>query len=206
MTGSSNMRIVLSAALLIGAAMAADIKRGVIGPDDTVTITALNVEEVSKAWRVGSTGELNLPMVGRFEAAGKTAEQLQVEIADRLKQYVRNPQVTVFVSDFKSHPVTISGAVEKPGTLQLERPMPLFAVLAQAGGVKDAGPTVTISRQTENGEIPFKEARTSADGKFSIVELPVLDVLRGRGDAANIEVHPFDTITVSQEKKPKLVY
>src|SRR5581483_948244 len=81
-----------------------------------------------------------------------------------------------------------------------------FAVLAQAGGVKDAGPTVIVSRPIDHGEIPFKTARTSADGKFSVVELPVQDVLRGQGDAANIEVRPFDTITVSQEKKPRMVY
>jgi len=185
--------------------MAADMRRGVIGPDDTVTIMALNVEEISKAWRVGVTGELNLPMVGRIQAGGKTVEQLEGEISTRLKQYVRDPQVTVFVSDFKSHPITISGAVDKPGTLQVERPTPLFAVLAQAGGVKDAGPTVTITRQMENGEIAYKDARRSPDGKFSIVEVPVQDVLRGHGDAANIEVRPFDTITVSQEKKSKMV-
>jgi protein involved in polysaccharide export with SLBB domain len=38
------------------------------------------------------------------------------------------------------------------------------------------------------------------------VELPVQDVLRGQGDASNIEVQPFDTITVSQVKKPKMVF
>src|SRR3954453_13497454 len=166
------MRMVITAVLMIGSVIAADMKRGVVGPDDTVTIVALNVEEIRKAWRGGVSGEINLPMVGRVQAAGKTVEQLENEISTRLKQYVRDPQVTVFISDFKSHPITISGAVDKPGTLQVERPTPLFAVLAQAGGVKDAGPTVTITRQIENGEISYKGARQSADGRFSIVEVP----------------------------------
>src|SRR5438270_587462 len=128
------MRILLCLALT-GAAIAADAGRGVIGPDDTVTIMALNVEEISKPWHIGPSGELNLPMVGRVKAAGMTAQQLEGEISGRLKQYVRDPQVTVFVSEFKSHPVTVSGAVEKPGVLQVYRPTPLFAVLALAGGV-----------------------------------------------------------------------
>lgn len=200
------MRSVIFAILLAGAAIGADLKRGTIGPDDTVTIVALNVEEISKPWRVGPSGELNLPMVGRVQAAGKTVDELQADIAKKLKTYVKEPQVTVFVSEYKSRPVTVTGAVEKPGTLQLERPAPLFAVLAQAGGIKDPGPTITISRDIANGAIPYKSARQSPDGKFSIVELPVQDVLRGHGDAANIEVRPFDSITVSQEKKPKLVY
>src|SRR5689334_16002731 len=167
--------------VLLAAALAAEVKPGIIGPDDTVTVTALNVEEISKAWRGGPSGDLNLPLIGRVKAAGMTAEQLQNEISTRLKEYVREPQVTVFVSDFKSRPITVSGAVEKPGTVQLERPAALFAVLAQAGGVKDAGPTVTISRNLDHGEIPYKTAHHSPDGRFSIVEAPLQEVLRGQG-------------------------
>ncbi|HLH20620.1 MAG TPA: polysaccharide biosynthesis/export family protein [Bryobacteraceae bacterium] len=200
------MRSVFLMAALLWPALAADLPRGTIGPDDTVTITALNVEEISKAWRVGPSGELNLPMIGRLKAAGLTADQLEAEIATRLKKFVVDPQVTVFVSDFKSHPVTVSGAVERPGVLQLEKPTPLFAVLAQAGGVKDAGPTVTLTRPIENGPIPVAGARDSKDGKYSILELPVEAVLRGNGEDANVEVRPFDSITVSTVKRPRLVY
>jgi len=200
------MRIVLALTAFLCAAAAATVARTVLGPDDSVTIMALNVDEISKQWRIGPSGELNLPMVGRVKAAGMTADQLESEISTRLKQYVRDPQVTVFVSDFKSHPVTVSGAVEKPGILQLERPTPLFAVLAEAGGVKDAGPTVTLTRRVENGLIPVAGARESKDGQFSILELPIEAVLRGNGEAANVEVRPLDTITVSQEKHPRMVF
>lgn len=200
------MKIALAFALILACAFAADLTRTGIGPDDTVTITALNVDEISKSWRIGPTGELNLPMVGRINAAGMTAEQLEQAISDRLKEYVRDPQVTVFVSDFKSHPVTITGAVEKPGILQLERPTPLFAVLAEAGGVKDPGSTVTLSRSTDNGAIAAAGAVTSRDGKYSVLELPIGDVLRGDGPSANVEVHAFDTVTVSQVKHPRLVF
>ena len=49
----------------------------VIGANDSVTIVAINSDEISKTWRVSSTGELDLPMVGRIHAAGLTAEQLE---------------------------------------------------------------------------------------------------------------------------------
>jgi polysaccharide export outer membrane protein len=167
---------------------------------------ALNVDEISKQWRIGPSGELNLPLVGRFKAAGMTADQLEAAISERLKEFVHDPQVTVFVSDYKSHPVTVSGAVEKPGVLQLEKPTPLFAVLAQAGGIKDAGPTVTLTRRVENGPIPVAGARESKDGDYSLLELPIESVIRGNGEAANVEVRPFDTITVSQEKRNRMVF
>src|SRR5438105_14317194 len=109
---------------LAGLALAADVSRGVIGPDDTVTIMALNVEEISKPWHIGPSGELNLPMVGRVKAAGMTAQQLEGEISGRLTQYVRDPQLRVFVSEFKSHPLTVSGAVERPGVLQVDKRTP----------------------------------------------------------------------------------
>src|SRR5436305_1588962 len=102
------MRILLAMSLLAGIIAGSEVNRGRIGPDDTVTISALNVEEISKAWRVGVSGELNLPMVGRVKAAGLTVDQLEAEISSRLKQYVKDPQVTIYVSDFKSHPVTVS--------------------------------------------------------------------------------------------------
>src|SRR5215469_2531860 len=84
---------------------------GVIGPDDTVTIVALNVDEISHPWRVDSEGILTLPMVGRIRVAGMRPPELEKEIVSRLSPYVLTPQVTVFVSDVRSHPVTISGAV-----------------------------------------------------------------------------------------------
>jgi len=200
------MRTLIVFTALLWTASAADTARSVLGPDDSVTIMALNVDEISKQWRIGPSGELNLPLIGRLKAAGMTADQLETAIASKLKEFVRDPQVTVFVSDFKSHPVTVSGAVEKPGVLQLEKPTPLFAVLAQAGGIKDAGPTVTVTRRTEYGVIPVAGARETKDGQFSILELPVESVVRGNGEAANVEVRPFDSVAVSQEKRPHMVF
>ncbi len=200
------MRTVTILCLAVCSLFGSSINRGVIGPDDTVTITALNVEEISKAWRVGADGALTLPMVGRIAASGMSVEQLQGEIATRLKKFVKDPQVTLFVSDFRSHPVTVAGAVEKPGVIQVEGPVSLFSVLVQAGGPKDAGPTVTLTREAENGPIRDSKAVVSRDGKYSTLELPLQDVIRGHGDAASVAVQPFDVVTVSVEKKPKMVF
>ena len=60
-----------------------------IGANDTVTIIALNLDEISKAWRVSSSGDLTLYLVGRIHAAGMTVEELEEEITTRLKSYVK---------------------------------------------------------------------------------------------------------------------
>ncbi len=200
------MRTVVILSMLSAAALGSSLGRGVIGPDDTVTITALNVDEISKPWRVGEDGDLTLPLLGRIPASGMSAEQLQAEISTRLRKFVKDPQVTVFVSDFRSHPVTVSGAVEKPGVIQVEGPTSLFGVLVQAGGPKDAGPTVTLTRYASNGPIHNPKAVESRDGKYSTLQLPLEDVIRGHGEAASVTVQPFDVVTVAKQQKPRMVF
>jgi len=178
----------------------------VIGPEDTITVIALNVEEISKAWRVGPSGDVSFPLVGRLHVAGKTVDEVEREIGERLKQFVKAPEVTVYISEFRSQPVTVSGAVVKPGVILLQGPTMLYSAIVQAGGVKDAGTTVTLTRNLRYGQIPHPDARPSPDSKYSVVELPLADAVRQDKVAGNILLKPSDAIVVSQERLPRLVY
>ena len=177
-----------------------------IQPDDTVTIFALNVEEISRAWRVNSAGELNLPMVGRINVNGIPVSKLEREITERLRQFVKTPYVTVHISEFHSRPVTVSGAVEKPGILQVNGPAALLDILAQAGGAKEGNSTLTLSRPKDSGVIPHPKARLSADNASYVLDLPVRDVLRGSSEDARLLVLPHDSINVSMERRQRLVH
>src|SRR5689334_4584656 len=79
----------------------------VIGPEDSVTIVALNCEEISKTWRVSTSGDLNLPFAGTIAAAGMTPRQLEETVSERLKKILIDPQVTVYVAELRSQPVTV---------------------------------------------------------------------------------------------------
>lgn len=185
---------------------ASRLKSTIIGPADTVTITALNCEEISKTWRVSISGELNLPMIGRVQAAGLTVEQLEQDLTVKLAKFLREPQVSVFVTEFRSQPVTVTGAVEKPGILQLEGPKSLFEVLVMAGGPKDAGATVTIKRGTDHGPLNAPGARTDSEGTYTFADLELAEVTTGRGELANIAIEPYDVITVSHAKAARFVH
>jgi polysaccharide export outer membrane protein len=178
----------------------------VIGPEDTVTIQARDAEEISKAWRVDTSGNLDLPMLGQIKAAERTASELERELAGRLRRYVREPQVTVWISEYRSQPVTITGAVGKAGTLQLQGPRTLFEVMIMAGGPREAGTTVTVTRSTERGPIPYRTARKESDGKYSVVDFDLNEVMNGRSAPANFEVRPYDLITVAPAQQKKLVH
>lgn len=176
----------------------------VIGPEDGVTIVALNADDISKTWRVSSTGELTLPMVGKIHAAGKTTEELEAELTSKLSHYIREPEVTVYISEFRSETVTVEGAVEKPGRLQTEGQKTLLDVLMMAGGTKSPGLTLKVTRDSRYGVIPLPEARKDLDGTSSSAELPVRDVLDAGTPAANLVMQPNDVVYVSTDER--LVY
>jgi polysaccharide biosynthesis/export protein len=178
----------------------------VIGPDDSITIVALNCEQVSKTWRVGTSGDLNLPMAGRIQAAGMTVKQFEETVAERLKKFIIDPQVTAYVSDLRSQPVTITGAVDKPGVYQIAGDKNLFEVLLMAGGPKGAGPTVSLRRSAALGKIGIPGAKEYQDDGYEFVELALADVMSARGDKATMPVLPNDLISVSPAQSQRFVY
>src|SRR5882762_10901057 len=185
---SSPLRF-FAAALLLAAAFASPSTAGaqnsteersgsILGPNDQITIRALDAEEISdKTYRVGSDGDLTVPMIGRLKAVGLTAGQLESELASKLEKYIRHPKVAVTVTEFHSQPVSVIGAVTTPGIVQLQGKKTLVEVISMAGGLKnDAGQSVTITRQKEFGSLPLPGARLDPTGQFSIAELKLKDV------------------------------
>ena len=180
----------------------AGLRDGVIGPNDALNIFVRAAEEITKTWRVGPDGQLNLPLAGTVEAAGKTVDEFERMLTTKLKEFILDPQVTVSIADTRSAPVTIMGAVGTPGTTQLEGRKTLLDVLMAAGGPKDAGPTLTLSRRADQGPIPLPEAHEAEGGKYSVATLNLKDILSARTPAANLIVQPQDVISVSALPPP----
>jgi polysaccharide biosynthesis/export protein len=176
-----------------------------IGPDDTLNVSVLHSEELTGTWRVNATGDLRLPLIGTVKAAGLTVEQFEADITKRIRKFINEPHVSVFMSESRSRPVTVIGAVDRPGTLQLQGRSTLLSVLNMAGGAKEAGPVLTITRDLSNGIIPLEQARTTLDGRYSVAEVNLEEVLSGRGPVAELEVLANDLIRIPQ-KQTRLVH
>lgn len=183
----------------------ASTSSSIIGVDDVLSISVLHGEELSRTWRVNGEGTLRLPFVGTIKAAGLTVDQLESDLRKRLVNYFNDPQVTVTLSEARSKPITVMGAVDRPGALQLQGRNTLFHVINSAGGPKDAGSSITITRDATNGPLELEQARPTADGRYYVAEVPIDDVLSGRGPAASLEVLTNDVISVAS-KQPKLVH
>lgn len=170
----------------------------ILGPNDEITILSLYAEEIAnKTTRITTSGDLNLPLVGRIHVAGMTLEELEVEVADRLKTYYRQPDVAINVVTFKSQPVSVFGYVGSPGLIQLEGKKTLIEVLALAGGLRaEAGSEIKITRKSEWGPIPLPSAKIERD--YSSVELNIRVIENAGRPEENIEILPYDIITVAR--------
>jgi polysaccharide export outer membrane protein len=169
-----------------------------LGPDDQLTVRALDAEEISdKPFRINPSGFITMPLLGRVEAAGLTVEQLEVELTKRLQTYVQDAQVSVTVTEFRSQPVSVIGAVKLPGVVQLQGKKTLLEMLSMAGGLReDSGYSAKVTRSVDWGPIPLPGAQLDATGKFNVGEVPLKEILDARHPEKNILIRPNDVISV----------
>jgi polysaccharide biosynthesis/export protein len=125
----------------------------VIGPEDILDINVWREPEMSRVVPVRPDGKISLPLLGEFEAAGSTAQQLETKLVAKLDAIVTNPQVTVIVREIRSQKFSIMGEVNKPGSYPLSGQMTVLDAVAAAGGLKDfANPKkMYILRRLPNG-------------------------------------------------------
>jgi polysaccharide export outer membrane protein len=177
----------------------------VLGAEDQISLWTPDAEELNgKALRIEGNGALTLPLVGTMKAAGLTAGELATEISKRLQKYYLKPQVVVSVTEYRSQPVSVMGAVNTPGVHQVQGRKTLVEMLSLAGGLRqDAGPKVIMTRRAEWGMIPVEGAVMDPSGEFSTAEIDLSAAITAQRPQDNIAVKPNDIIAVT---KARLVY
>lgn len=109
-----------------------------LGPGDVIEVNVAGVEEIRNlTQRITGEGTLVLPFVGMLQVNGMTDKTLRAEIRRLLEtNYVRNPQVSLFVKEFRSRQVAVIGAVHKPGMYNLASSADtVLSMISQAGGM-----------------------------------------------------------------------
>ena len=158
-----------------------------ITPLDRLQVTVFREPELSvEDVLVDEGGRVLLPLVGPLTASGKSTEALAVEITAKLKQYIREPQVSVSVKQAASRRVTVAGSVVQPGVYPLEGRTTLLQAVALAQGPSQvASLNQTIIFRTINGQ------RTAA--RFDLDKI-------SRGKDADPEILPGDTVAIGSSK------
>jgi polysaccharide export outer membrane protein len=145
-----------------------------IGPGDVLDISVPPIDELKKRTvRVEADGTISLPMLGTLKASGLTEEQLRAELHDKLKTYMYNPEVEVFVKEYHSREVAVVGAVNTPGLITLNGPNEtVLDMLTRAGGLNSTAADELILLPAEYNSQPAAgriaqvsaEAPAPADG------------------------------------------
>lgn len=177
----------------------------VLGPNDQILIRAPEAEEIdNRPFRIDGDGNLNLPLVGHVHAAGMTLQEFEADLVKRLREYIREPQVFVQISQYRSEPVFFVGQFARPGAYPLQGNRTLIEMLTSVGGLMPtAARHIKITRQAEYGPIPLPDAVVDQEKKVSTVEISLGSLSQNLSPEENILLQPYDQVSVG---RAELVY
>jgi polysaccharide export outer membrane protein len=179
-----------------------------IGPEDILRITVYSHDDLTQTVLVQSDGTFTYPLVGRVKASDMTTAELERKLAVLLsKGFIRNPQVTVIVQEFRSKTVYVVGEVQRPGPYPLAGQTGLLEVLARAAITGNAGAEAIVVRPPKGAAVTGPTLPAEA-GAAEAPAGPPAEVFRinlreiQAGDLSrNIRLKPNDTVFVPQAAK-----
>ena len=193
-----------------------------IGPEDILRVTVYGHTDLTQTVLVQADGTFMFPLVGTVKASDMTPLELERKIATLLSQgYIRNPQVTVAVEEYRSKTVFVVGEVSRPGSYPFSgQGMTLVEVLAKAGPMTvNAGAEVVVVRPRPGANVtgpvlPFEVTKVEGEGEgegegesdelaapdADVFRINIRDIQEGELEK-NIELQPKDTVFVPQAPK-----
>lgn len=160
----------------------------IVGPGDTLNISVWRNPELSSTVPVRPDGKVSTPLVDELVAQGKTPTEIARDVEKALAKLVRDPVVTVIVTNFVgpySQQIRVVGEAAKPQFLPYKQKMTVMDVMIAVGGLTDFadGNKATIVRAAEGNK------------RYAV---RLQDLVR-RGDiSANVEMLPGDVLIIPQ--------
>ena len=158
-----------------------------IGVGDRLSINVWRNDDLSIDVPVRPDGKISVPLAGDVDVGNKTPEEVSATITERLAVYIRDPYVTVIVTDMDSEQyrnrVRVTGAVENPVSLPYRQGMTVLDLVLEAGGVTEFANPGRATLYRESGESLALR----------------LDRILNRGDmSTNFPLRRGDTITIPE--------
>jgi polysaccharide biosynthesis/export protein len=157
----------------------------VIGVEDVLAVNVWREQEMSRVVAVRPDGKITLPLLGEFEADGKTPKQLEQDILKKLQTLVTNPEVSVIVQDIRSQRFNVVGEVNKPGTYALSSRMTVLDAIALAGGFRDFAKPKKMYI-----------LRRKRDGTSSRIAVDYNKIIKGESPELNVRLETRDTLVI----------
>jgi len=155
-----------------------------VGESDVLRVNVWKEPEVSQTVVVRTDGSISMPLINEVKVAGMTPLTIQQVIADKLKAFLTNPQVTVTVMEIHSKHAFITGEVAHPGGYPLNTETTVLQLIAQASG---------FTPFARKGDIVVLR---SENGKQQRLRFKYKEVISGKKTDQNISLRPGDTVVV----------
>ena len=157
-----------------------------VGAGDVLSIKVYDNDDLATKVRVSTNGTIVMPLLGQVEVKQLSVHEITDKITALLADgYLVNPQVNVFVEEFRSKKVVILGNVRTPGLVELSGPTNFLELVSKAGGLdKEAGDTATIQRT--NG------------GEENVIVVDLLALIEKGELSQNVEILDGDTVFISK--------
>ena len=158
-----------------------------LNPGDVLEVSVWKEEGMQRDVLVLPDGRISFPLAGHLQAAGKSAEQVEMILAQRLKRYFPDPVITVTVNSVGGYAIFVIGQVGQSGRFTLNQPTDVLQALSLAGGF-------TPFADKEDIKILRREG-----GIQSILPFDYSDVEKGRELESNILLRSGDVVVVPTE-------
>jgi polysaccharide export outer membrane protein len=183
-------------ALQLAPATAGDPRLYIVGPSDVLAVTVYNQDKLSGKFAIEADGTLAFPLLGRVAAGGLSVRAVEDKLREGLAAgFLREPQVSVTVDQYRSQQIFVMGEVRQPGSLQFTGSMNLIEALVRAGSTTEhAGAEVVIVRSSSGaGKAASAENPNAANADTIRVNL---QSLQSGALSQNVALRSGDTISV----------
>ncbi len=159
-----------------------------LGVGDLLEMSVYGVPDLTTKTRISSNGEMYCPLIGYTHVAGLTAQEAEELLQTKLSTFLKNPQVSLLVTEYASEGASVLGAVARPGVYPVLGQQRLFDLISAAGGLSDkAGRSLTVTHRSD------PDKTITVDLSRNLKDNP----------ETNIQVFPGDTIIV---RKADIIY
>ncbi|MEA3230229.1 MAG: polysaccharide biosynthesis/export family protein [Thermodesulfobacteriota bacterium] len=175
--------------ILFGSAHSSSAQDYIVGEGDVLKITVYEHDDLTMTVRVSGEGTIAFPLIGKVPVAGLTltgiARKITVLLADG---YIVNPQVNIFIHEFRSNKATVLGQINRPGLYELRQYTTLLEIISQAGGLtRGAGNKAIIKRKLPSG----------SDREEKSITIDLKNMIEGGDTSRNIQIMGGDSIYIT---------
>ncbi|HEB02547.1 MAG TPA: periplasmic polysaccharide biosynthesis/export protein [Nitrospirae bacterium] len=161
----------------------------IIGEGDVLKIMVYGHSDLTTVERVSGNGMINFPLLGQLSIAGLAVSEISIRISSLLADgYIVDPQVSVFIEEFRSQKAVIMGEVMKPGLYKLKGRTSFLELVSMAGGLtRDAGDTALVKRKSRR-----------AKGEEEIATIDLVRLIKEGDTSLDVPVLEGDSIYVAK--------